>query len=98
MTMDTVKVIEIRKTRKPGPLRAFVDVKIGTWIINDWRVWQQNGRAYVSPPQASWKDTTGQIKFKPILTIPDEELQQIQTAILYGYHQEAEKTNEPSKR
>jgi DNA-binding cell septation regulator SpoVG len=89
----SIEIQAIRLTNTGSSLRAFVDVKVGTWIINDWRVWQQNGRAYVSVPQSSWKDPSGQIKFKPILTIPDDQLQQIQTAILHAYHQEKEKTN-----
>jgi DNA-binding cell septation regulator SpoVG len=93
MMMNRIEVLSIRLMEEGRPLRAFADVRVGDWTINDWRVWQQNGRAYVSPPQTSWKDPTGQIKFKPILTIPDEELQRIQTAILYAYHQEMEKQN-----
>jgi DNA-binding cell septation regulator SpoVG len=93
-----IEVISIRLTNTNSSLRAFVDVRVGTWIIHDWRVWKQNGRAYVSVPQSSWKDPSGQIRFKPILTIPDDQLEKIQTAILYAYHQETEKMNEASKR
>ncbi len=31
--MDAVKVIEVRKTRKPSPLRAFVDVRFGDLLV-----------------------------------------------------------------
>jgi DNA-binding cell septation regulator SpoVG len=93
--MNKIEVRTIRLTNTGSSLRAFADIKIGDWIINDWRVWKQNNdRAYVSVPQSSWRDPSGQIKFKPILKIPDEELQKIQTAILYAYHQEKEKTDE----
>jgi DNA-binding cell septation regulator SpoVG len=88
----SIEILTIRLTNTHSSLRAFADIKVGTWIINDWRVWKQNNdRAYVSVPQSSWKDPSGQIKFKPILKIPDEQLEKIQTAILYAYHQEMEK-------
>jgi DNA-binding cell septation regulator SpoVG len=89
--MNKIEVLTIRLTNTGSSLRAFADIKIGDWIINDWRVWKQNGRAYVSVPQSSWKDPSGQIRFKPILTLPDDQLEKIQTAILYAYHQEKEK-------
>ena len=94
----SIEILTIRLTTTNSSLRAFVDVKVGTWIINDWRVWQQNGRAYVSVPQSSWKDPSGQLRFKPILTIPDDQLEKIQTAILYAYHQEKEKGNVEAKK
>ena len=88
----TIRVVEIRPLNNGRPLKAFADVQVGDWIVKDWRIWQQNGRAYVSVPQCSWKDpSTGRIKFKPILTIPDDQLEKIQTAILYAYHRETEK-------
>jgi len=86
----SIEILTIRLTNTHSSLRAFADIKIGDWTINDWRVWQQNGRAYVSVPQSSWRDPSGQLKFKPILTIPDDQLEKIQTAILYAYHQEME--------
>jgi DNA-binding cell septation regulator SpoVG len=89
----SIEILTIRLTTTNSSLRAFVDVKVGDWIVNDWRVWQQNGRAYVSVPQSSWKDPSGQLKFKPILKLPDDQLEKLQTAILFAYHQELEKTN-----
>lgn len=93
-----IEVLTIRLTNTGSSLHAFVDVKIGTWIINDWRVWQQNGRAYVSVPQSSWRDPSGQIKFKPILTIPPEQKQQIDIEILHAYQAELEQKNADNKQ
>jgi DNA-binding cell septation regulator SpoVG len=87
-----VEILEVRLTNTNSSLRAFVDVKVGDWIINDWRVWKKNnGGAYVSVPQSTWKNPDGSIKFKPILKIPDEQMQKITTAILHAYYQEEEK-------
>ena len=36
--MNEVKVIDIRPLSNGRPLRAFVDVQVGDWIIYDWRI------------------------------------------------------------
>jgi hypothetical protein len=42
--VDAVKVIEIRPTRKPGPLRAFADIEIEGLLLRDFRVYQVDGK------------------------------------------------------
>ena len=93
--MNGVKVLEIRPLSHGRPLKAFIDIQVGDWIIHDFRVIKQNGqKAFVSPPQVSWKDpATGQIRFKGILTIPPEQKQRIGTEILHAYQVEMEKQN-----
>jgi DNA-binding cell septation regulator SpoVG len=55
--MVIVKVVDMRKTRKPGPLRAFADVTIGNMVVTDFRIFQDNGgRARVEVPMATWRD------------------------------------------
>jgi len=90
-----VEVIEIRLLSNGRSLKAFVDVQVGDWIIHDFRIIKQAGqRAFVSPPQVSWKDPeSGQIKYKGILTIPPEQKQRIDTEILHAYQEEMEKTD-----
>lgn len=52
-----IRVIEIRPLANGRPLRAFADFQVEDWIIHDFRVINQTGqRAFVSPPQVSWKD------------------------------------------
>ncbi len=91
-----INVLEIRLLNDEKPLKAFADAQVGTWIVRDWRIIQQNGkRAYVMAPQLSWKDpATSEIKYKTILTIPAEEKQQIDVAILSAFHREKEKFHE----
>jgi len=90
-----IKIIQIRLLNDGRSLKAFVDVQIGDWIIHDFRVIKQDSqRAFVSPPQVSWKDPeTGQIKFKGILTIPSEQKQRIDVEILSAFQKEMEKVN-----
>jgi len=91
--MNKVEVIEIRPLNDGRSLRAFVDVQVGDWVIHDFRVIKQNGqKAFVSPPQVSWKDReTRKIHYKGILTIPSEQKQLIDAAILSAYQKEMEK-------
>ena len=95
-----VKVIEIRVLNDGRPLKAFADVKVGDWIIHDFRVIKQNAqRAFVSPPQVSWKDPeTGEIRFKGVFTIPPEQKQRIDVEILAAFQREMEKRDGKSAR
>jgi len=90
-----IHIIEMRLLYGDRPLRAFCDVKVNDWVICDFRVIKQNGqRAFVSPPQVSWKDPeTGQIRYKGILTIPPEQKQRIEIEILAAFQREMEKSN-----
>jgi len=87
--MDTVKVIEIRLLSDGRPLKAFADVQVGDWIIHDWRIIKHDGqRAWVSVPQASWKDQDGKVKYRALLSIPGELQQRIEVAILSAWEKE----------
>ena len=66
-----------------GPLRAFADINVDGLIIRDFRVIKENGkRAWVAPPQASWKEDSGNIRYKTIITFPEELKEQIDRVIL----------------
>jgi hypothetical protein len=84
-----IKVIEIRFLNDGRPLKAFADVQVGDWIIHDWRIIKHDGqRAWVSVPQASWKDRDGKIKYRALLSIPGELKQHIEVAILSAWEKE----------
>jgi DNA-binding cell septation regulator SpoVG len=69
-----------------GNLRAYASVKIGPLVIHDCRLIQQNGqRAWVSPPQSSWKTSSGETKYKPLIEWPDHWKDAIRDAVLAGY-------------
>jgi len=96
-----VEVLEIRMLAPGKPLRAFVDIKVGDWLICDFRIMKRNEhRTFVSPPQVSWKDPmTGEIKYKPILTFPADQKQAIDVAILAAYYQrETESSRDDQKK
>jgi DNA-binding cell septation regulator SpoVG len=90
--MGPVKVIAIRKTRKPGPLRGFSDVKMGAVLIQDFRIIETGGRLVVDSPQASWRDpATREIRFKSIVTLPPDLKQSVEIAVLHAWQEEMEK-------
>lgn len=87
--MDEIKVIALRPLNREGPLKAFVDVQIGQWIVCEWRIIKRDGeRAWISPPQASWKDRDGKVRYRILLTIPGELKQRIEAAILSAWERE----------
>jgi len=88
-----IEILEIRFLDTGKPLKAFVNALVNDWVVRDFRIIQQDGqRAYVMPPQVSWRDTdSGAIKYKGILTIPIEEKQMIDIAILSAYQREKER-------
>ena len=90
--MKELKVIEIRALNDERPLKAFADVEVGGWIINEWRIIKHEGqRAYVSVPQASWKNRDGRVKYRALLSIPGELKQRIEVAILSAWEKELSK-------
>jgi hypothetical protein len=90
-----IKVLELRLVPGDKPLRGFADIRVGDWVIRDFRIIKKNGsRAFVSPPTVSWKDPqTGEIKYKGVLTIPAEQKQRIDVEILSAFQREMEKGN-----
>ena len=84
-----IKVVEIRWTNGDRPLKAYVSVQVGDWIIYDWRIVQQpNQRAWVSVPQTSWKSPDGKVQYRALLSIPGELKQRIEVAILSAWERE----------
>ena len=69
-----IKILEIRPQNGDKPLKAFADIRLGEISIRDFRVIKENGkRLLVAPPQVSWRDkSTGSIRYKTIITCPDE--------------------------
>lgn len=90
--MTSIKVLELRFMNSDKPLRAFADVQIGDWIIREWRVIKETGkRAWIAPPQLSWKAPDGRIQYKTIVTLPDELKGEIDQIILNRFTEEMER-------
>lgn len=77
-------------------LKAIVDVSIGNWTIFNWRIVQQDGnRAQVFVPQVAWRDSSGQIRYRALLSLPGELRQRIEFAILSAWEKEHQNERSP---
>jgi len=90
-----IRILDLRLQNSGKPLRAFIDIAYGGLTIRDFRVIKENSkRLIVACPQLSWKDKTGFIKYKTLITFPDEIKGEIDRLILNAYHREMETHNE----
>ena len=97
--MNEVKIIQIRPLSDGRPLRAFVDIQLGSVVLRDFRVMKENGkRLYVKVPFSTYKDQTGKLRFRPIVVLPDEVRGEIDLAILNAYQGEMEFRNGKQKQ
>lgn len=95
MVME-IKVVDVRLltpyANNVKSVQAFVDVQFGNIIVRDFRVMKEDGRRpYVKVPYSTYKDQTGQLKFRPTVILPDEVRGEIDLAILNAYQREKEK-------
>ena len=89
-----IEILDLRLIDKDQPLKAFVDVKLDHITIREFRVIKENGkRLRVATPQISWKDTDGKIKYKTVITLPDELKGELDRVILNHFAEEMEKNN-----
>ena len=95
-----IKVLEIRLQNKNGKaLKAFVDLYIDGITVRDFRVIQEGGRRlWVACPQVSWRGKEGTIKYKTIITFPDDHKGLIDLAVLNAYQREVERRYEDRQR
>jgi len=78
-----IRVVKITRLVGDRPLKAFVDVQVGNWVIRDWRVIQKPGEpTEVLTPQTSYRDVVGNVRYRSLLSIPAELNQRIRVEIL----------------
>lgn len=93
-----IQVIELRLLPGDRPLKAFCDVKLNGMVIREFRIIKENDkRPWIVSPQISWKDQSGQIKYKTVVTLPGEVKGQIDFAILKRFTEEMEKEDEKAR-
>ena len=86
-----IEILDIRLIRSNKPLRAFADVKLGGIIIRDFRVMKEDGKPpHVKVPFSTYKGPDGQLRFRPIIILPDEVRGEVDLAILNAYRREKE--------
>lgn len=83
------------------PLKAFADVELSNgMIIREFRVIQDPGkRAWIACPQISWRDSeSGEIKYRTVITLPDQIKGEIDLLILNAWIREREKSGGSLRR
>ncbi len=92
MNVISIQIIEI-KTIKPNPekpstLKAIVDFRLNDSEFYSWRIiQQQDQRAWVSPPQESWKDGD-KTKYKPLIKFKPDLMKIVSDKLLEAYEKE----------
>jgi len=88
-----IRILDFKSVNK-GSLRAFADIQYGEFIFRDLRVIKENGkRAWVAAPQTTWKEDSGNIRYKTVITFPEETKQQIDRVILDRFWELEERVN-----
>ena len=73
MSKSEISILKVTRLRGDRPLKAFVDVQIGSWVVNDWRIIHRPGKAIeVNYPSVSYRDSQGTIRYRSLLSIPME--------------------------
>jgi DNA-binding cell septation regulator SpoVG len=91
-----IKVVEIRLLPFNGkPTQGFADVQFDMITIRDFKILKEEGkRPYVKVPFQTYRGQTGELKFRPMVILPDEVRGEVDLAILNAYQREKEKENE----
>jgi DNA-binding cell septation regulator SpoVG len=84
---QNIAILSISPVKDRGSLRAFLNVRLGPFVINDCTVIQEPGkRAWFSLPVLSYKNKYGTIQYKTLIQIVDEELKnEISQAVLSAW-------------
>lgn len=90
-----IEVLQIKLLSGVRHLKAFADLRIGDWVVRDFRIIRENGgRILIDVPQSSWMNKeTRRLQFKAILTLPSELKQEVDMAVLQAYKMAVEKMN-----
>jgi len=90
MSKEDIRVLKIICLPGDRTLKAYVDVQVGSWTINDWRILQKpDERVQILGPQVSYRDSKGTIRYRNLLLIPNELRQRIEVAILSSWEKES---------
>ncbi len=94
---EEVRVTSISPVSDRGALKAFVEIQVGSFLITDCRIIQENGkRLWVSMPVLSYKNEHGTVRYKTLIQISDKNLKnEIAQTVIKAWENNREETNEP---
>ncbi len=86
---EGVAITAVRFPEYPGKIRAYYSVRIGDWIIHEWRLVQEPGKPpWVSYPMITLKDRYGRKRFQALLDMPSEIKRRVDLAILSSWEED----------
>jgi hypothetical protein len=88
-----IRVLDIRLLLGSKTTQAFVDIQLSDMEIKDFRIVQNGGKPHVKAPFTTYKDKTGQLRFRQIIDLPGEMRAAVDVAILGAYFREKEQTH-----
>jgi hypothetical protein len=88
-----MKVVEIRFPSGNKTTKAFCDVRIDDITIRDFRVYQTNGKPSVKNPFSTYKDQTGTLKFREIISLSPTVQVEVNALILGEYFRRLKEQN-----
>jgi hypothetical protein len=81
--MNEIEVVGINKVNAKGALQGFADVKIAGLILRNFKViLREGGTLQVEYPTTTFRNSNGQIRYKPLVSCPAEVMQKIYIKIL----------------
>ena len=81
-----VELIEVRPIVSNGPIKAFVDIKLGDLVIHEFRIIKKDGqRLQIQAPIASCRTKDGIIRYRSLFSAPAELMQRIEVTILSAW-------------
>lgn len=79
-----IRVTDIRLLPGNKATRAFCDIRIGDITIRDFRIYS-NGKPSIRNPFSTYKDATGDLKFREIISLPPNVKAEVDALILSEY-------------
>lgn len=86
-----VELIAVRPIVSNGPIKAFVDIKLGDLVIHEFRIIKRDGqRLQIQTPITSWRGRDGIIRYRSLFSAPAELMQRIEVTILSAWEKDLE--------
>jgi DNA-binding cell septation regulator SpoVG len=84
--MGEIEVVEIQNVNLKGALQGFADIRIGGLILRNFKIIRgENGALQVEYPTTTFRNSSGQIRYKPLVSCPAELMQKICVKILSAW-------------
>ncbi len=91
-----IKIRSISPVQERGALKAFVEIRVGQFVLTDCRIIQENGKKpWVSMPVISYKNQHGTVNYKTLVQINDKNLKnEISHAVIRAWENRNGGSNE----